>query len=393
MPGLRPLGCLGRLLLMGLAVHCGGLLACGAFAPPMWRVPKRTGAGARSVQRWGAAGAAPTGPHRALRAPPLSVRAPAVAVRRCRPLQASYPSTEEAADAGTLQEGMAINEWEHRADCEWSERVYALKLGEDVYPHAARPPLEPFPNPVPLVAAGKPVDWLHMSEGPLFTAAECDAIVQEAEEREEWVIGGDWHTTFPGIDLPVEKLPQAMEFLQTALPCRLFPFLAAALPELCVDPARLRVSDLFLVKYNEKLGQTSLPKHQDKGLISVNIALNEQSEYGEGGTFIDALNRVAKIPKGTALVHSSGLWHAGHPITTGTRYILVGFVISTDCVEHFRRFGERGAMLRNEVCLCVCVCVCICLCICLCLCLCLCLCICICIYVTCYITSDSIHAI
>ena len=38
---------------------------------------------------------------------------------------------------------------------------------------------------------------------------------------------------FPGIDLPVEKLPRAMEFLQTALPCRLFPFLAEALPELC----------------------------------------------------------------------------------------------------------------------------------------------------------------
>ena len=69
------------------------------------------------------------------------------------------------------------------------------------------------------------------------------------------VIGGDWHTQFPGIDLPVEKLPDAMRFLQTSMPCRLFPFVAAALPQLCSDPADLRVSDLFLVKYDVKLGQ------------------------------------------------------------------------------------------------------------------------------------------
>ena len=306
-----------------LAVHCSGLLMCGAFAPG-WLVPSRAGAAARArsaaqvLQRYTA------GPRRGL----LSLRPPG----HCRALHA-FPSTEEAADAGTLEEGMAVNEWEHRAECEWSESKYQLKLGEHVFPHATRPPLQPFPAPVQLVAEGgeagagrgRPVDWLGMSDGALFTAEECEAIVQEAEEREEWVIGGDWHTTFPGIDLPVEKLPRAMEFLQTALPCRLFPFLQVALPELCQDAAQLRVSDLFLVKYNEKL-QRSLPKHQDKGLISVNIALNDASDYGEGGTYIDALGRVVKIPKGTALVHSSGLWHAGHPISSGTRYILVCFL-------------------------------------------------------------------
>jgi len=311
-----------------VAVHCSGLLMCGAFAPG-WLVPSR----ARSAVRVRSAAQVPqrytAGPRRGL----LSLRPPVRKVGHCRALQA-FPSTEEAADAGTLEEGMAVNEWEHRAECEWSERKYQLKLGEHVFPHAARPPLQPFPAPVRLVAeggeagagAGRPVDWLAMSDGALFTAEECEAMVQEAEEREEWVIGGDWHTTFPGIDLPVEKLPRAMEFLQTALPCRLFPFLQVALPELCQDAAHLRVSDLFLVKYNEKL-QRSLPKHQDKGLISVNIALNHANEYGEGGTYIDALGRVAKIPKGTALVHSSGLWHAGHPISSGTRYILVFFSI------------------------------------------------------------------
>ena len=41
------------------------------------------------------------------------------------------------------------------------------------------------------------------------------------------------------------------------------------------------MADLFLVKYNEKLGQTALRQHQDKGLISVNVALNPASDFEE----------------------------------------------------------------------------------------------------------------
>jgi hypothetical protein len=268
-----------------------------------------------------------------------------------QPLQAL--ALEEAGDVSSLEEGMAVNELEHREECEYSERTYELKLGEHVHPNIACPPLQPFPAAVSLPGpAGStgPVELLKLSDGPLFTADECNAIVKEAEQRKEWVIDGDWHKDqdFPGIDLPVEKLPKAMEFLQTAMPCRLFPFLTAALPELCADPANLRISDLFLVKYNEKLGQTSLRQHQDKGLISVNLALNAASEYEDGGTYIPALGRVAKIEQGQCLAHSSSLWHAGNPITAGTRIILVCFLVSTVAVEHKRRFVERAALLRNK---------------------------------------------
>jgi len=69
---------------------------------------------------------------------------------------------------------------------------------------------------------------------------------------------------------------------------------------------------------------------------------------GQGGTFIRPLGRVAKIGQGTALVHSSSIWHAGHPIGAGTRVILVCFLLSTAHPENMRRFQERAARLRNE---------------------------------------------
>ena len=259
----------------------------------------------------------------------------------------ALPTLVEAGDVVSLAEGMRVNVLEHREEIESSQNKYQLKLGD------ARPPTQSFPAPIslpPPEGMDRAVELLKVSDGAIFTAEECKAIMDEAEAREEWVIGGDWHKdqAFPGIDLPVEKLPRAMEFLRTALPCRLFPFVAAALPELCTDANDLRLSDLFLVKYDGKLGQTGLRTHQDKGIISVNIALNGEAEYEGGGTLIPCLDRVAKIPKGSALVHSSSMWHAGHPISAGTRVIMVIFLISTASVEHKRRFMERGAMLRNK---------------------------------------------
>lgn len=121
----------------------------------------------------------------------------------------------------TLEEGMAINTWEHLGqklrvamprgarlssdlspittpaeECEASLHKYQLKLGAPVFPNVERPPLQSYPAPLDLTPAdpeAAPVPLLKISDGPLFTAAECDAIVAEAEEREEWVIGGAWH--------------------------------------------------------------------------------------------------------------------------------------------------------------------------------------------------------
>ena len=114
---------------------------------------------------------------------------PAGIFRAMRPLLA-FPTTEEAGDVKTLKEGMAINVWEHKEECRLSELKYKLKLGEHVHPHIERPALQPFPAALDLMGIDPPgvaVELLKASDGPLLTAQECDAIVQEAEMREEWV--------------------------------------------------------------------------------------------------------------------------------------------------------------------------------------------------------------
>ena len=62
-------------------------------------------------------------------------------------------------------------------------------------------------------------------------------------------------------------------------------------------------------------------------MLSFNIALNDRFEYEGGGTWFEGLGQNLPIDKGHVCCHASGVMHGGHPITSGVRYILVGFVI------------------------------------------------------------------
>jgi hypothetical protein len=75
-------------------------------------------------------------------------------------------------------------------------------------------------------------------------------------------------------------------------------------------------------------GQTSLPIHRDSSMITFNIALSQEKEdYSGGGTrFLISEPEVINIPRGYMMSHESKLYHSGQPITSGTRYILIGFV-------------------------------------------------------------------
>ena len=46
-----------------------------------------------------------------------------------------------------------------------------------------------------------------------------------------------------------------------------------------------------------------------------------------GGTWFEGIGRSIPIGRGHICAHASGVLHGGHPITEGTRYILVAFVI------------------------------------------------------------------
>ena len=84
----------------------------------------------------------------------------------------------------------------------------------------------------------------------------------------------------------------------------------------------------FVVKYSMD-GQKELKPHHDDSSYTINLALNDHTEYSGGGTHFpvtDYKHRAAPI--GTMLIHPGKCthYHEGLPITSGERYILVGFI-------------------------------------------------------------------
>ena len=91
------------------------------------------------------------------------------------------------------------------------------------------------------------------------------------------------------------------------------------------ERVEIGVRDLFFVRY-DLLRQNELKLHRDGSLVSFNILLNDKSDFEGGGTYFKHLDKVIGIDRGDCVVHSGKVLHAGHPITSGERYILVGFL-------------------------------------------------------------------
>jgi hypothetical protein len=169
---------------------------------------------------------------------------------------------------------------------------------------------------------------IHKTRTPLFTREECEFIINEAEyiaSRSEWT--KNRHGNFPTTDLPLVDLPETLKFLRVALVERIYPMLQAQYGTFLPDPTKLRLADGFVVKYDAAGGQKELKPHRDGSVLSFNIALNPAFEFEGGGTWFASLDEAIKIDQGEVVTHSSALLHGGHGITSGKRYILVGFVI------------------------------------------------------------------
>ena len=97
--------------------------------------------------------------------------------------------------------------------------------------------------------------------------------------------------------------------------------------------SRMRVHDAFIVRYDaEKDKSLSLPEHSDTSSMSFTLALNEKgADFEGGGTWFQALaergaGRVVDADVGKAVAFAGPLRHAGFPVTSGTRVILVLFL-------------------------------------------------------------------
>ena len=180
----------------------------------------------------------------------------------------------------------------------------------------------------------------HKTTRPLFTAQECQSIIDEAEDVCANRVGG-WttkrHGNYPTTDIPIVELPGTMEFLREALYTRVYPLLREQFQQFLPDGRSLRVADGFVVKYDADGGQSELKPHRDGSVLSFNIALNPAADFEGGGTWFQSLQDAVKIDQGEVCSHASGVLHGGHGITSGKRYILVAFVI----VENYDAWSMR----------------------------------------------------
>lgn len=197
-------------------------------------------------------------------------------------------------------------------------------------------------------------DLALVSKSPIFSAEDCSAIIQEAEDHRTWQ-GAERlasYATNASVFCPVRELPRAARWLDQQLENVIYPAIAQAFPYDDLNMHHLRCSAASIVKYNATAGQNSLGVHRDGPLIAATIPLNGLGEYDGGGTYIEALHSspssghyegVIRRDTGHLILHPATLRHGGAPITRGLRYILVCWVFSEQHVPHGHYSTQRAS--------------------------------------------------
>jgi hypothetical protein len=157
----------------------------------------------------------------------------------------------------------------------------------------------------------------------IYSSDMCRYIINECEKYANH--NGGWttkrHRNYPTTDLPVDKIPSIFGIILETLKT----ITNKISTSYCLhDDMVIDIKDLFVVKYSYD-AQNELEMHKDGSFISFNILLNESSEFEGGGTYFDD-GLTCRLEQGDILIHSSCIKHSGLPITSGCRYLLVGFV-------------------------------------------------------------------
>lgn len=151
----------------------------------------------------------------------------------------------------------------------------------------------------------------------------CQDIIKAAEAHATEVGGWetDRHENYPTTDFDTADIPALAFPIQNITYRKIIPKIAEAYE---LDPLRVGISEVFIAKYSaEKGAQKSLAKHVDGSDFSFVIALND--DFTGGGTKF--VNGVIKKPSAGGAVGFCGQTkHQGLKVTSGTRYILAGFL-------------------------------------------------------------------
>lgn len=182
---------------------------------------------------------------------------------------------------------------------------------------------------------------------PLISPEEASSIINIAESEGvlngeyisgKYKLGGDW----------LSNLPLTRSWFNSKLESVIFPEIAALFPEIVKSPAVLRAHSVALLRYNSSHPRTDI--HVDNGILAMTLALSPMSDYVGGGTFFEhlGLNKTIDMEVGGATFRPGSVRHGGSKVTEGVRFILGGFLLIEDRVEHVRRLKNRGATFRRE---------------------------------------------
>lgn len=150
----------------------------------------------------------------------------------------------------------------------------------------------------------------------------CDKIIKSCEEiagNETWPL---MHSAYKSSSISLDSLDIFNQFMSDVFEKNIIP----AIEESYKYNFSWNIRDIFINKYDCAHNANGLSPHKDGSHITLNIALNDKSEYENGGTkFIDD-NEVISLDKGEMLIHCGKELHTGVQITKGTRYVMVIFM-------------------------------------------------------------------
>ena len=155
----------------------------------------------------------------------------------------------------------------------------------------------------------------------LIDPETCREIIRVAEKHAEQV--GGWetqrHESYPTTDFDTADIPTLKFPIQNIVYRKIVPRMAKAYD---LDPLKLGISEVFIAKYAPS-GQRSLAQHVDGSDFSFVVALND-GFTGGGTKFVNG--SVKQPDMGSAVGFCGQTKHQGLAVTSGTRYILAGFM-------------------------------------------------------------------
>lgn len=169
--------------------------------------------------------------------------------------------------------------------------------------------------------------------GRLFTVEQCEQLGRMSEHYsygQIGTIGAGWTDqiyTLTAQHMACKDVPGMIPSTRAVFR-QLFQELYALFPG--IVPGSItweNDKEPHLVKYNGKAkGTVAHTDNSEYKFITVNALLSAEDDYTGGGTHITVLDDTIRLEQGEMLIHLGDLEHAGAPIKSGVRRLLIAFL-------------------------------------------------------------------